>query len=215
MPYEVYFYSSGAVEEGWGEKDLGVNKANAILGWGLGGVLSLALIVVSAQLFQPLSIQPEFLGTTALAAQIPLGSTGMLIAVLGMLFAVGGAAAEVSFAGAYSLTQFMGWEWGKYRGPREAPQFTGAWVAMFVIAFVVVLTGADPVLVTEYAVVLAVVALPLTYLPILLIARDERYMGRYVNGRLSNALGWAYLAIIVVVSIAAVPLLLATNAGSG
>lgn len=26
-PYEVYFYSSGAVEEGWTPKDLGINKA--------------------------------------------------------------------------------------------------------------------------------------------------------------------------------------------
>ena len=40
MPYEIYFYSSGAVEEGWGEKDLGVNRANAIVGFGLGGLIS-------------------------------------------------------------------------------------------------------------------------------------------------------------------------------
>ena len=35
-PYEVYFYSSGAVEEGWTPKDLGINKTNAIIGYGLG-----------------------------------------------------------------------------------------------------------------------------------------------------------------------------------
>jgi manganese transport protein len=215
IPYEVFFYSSGAVEEGWGEKDLIVNKGNAILGWGLGGVLSVALIMVSAQLFHPLSIQPDFIGTTALAAQVPLGSAAFLIAVLGMLFAVGGAAAEVSFAGGYSVAQFMGWEWGKYRGARQAPRFTAAWMFMFFIALIVVLTGADPILVTEYAVVLAVVALPLTYLPILLIARDEHYMGKHVNGRLANTLGWLYMAIIMVVSVAAIPLLVATNAGSG
>ena len=77
VPYEVYFYSSGAIEEKWGAKDLGVNKANAILGFGLGGVLSVALIVVAAQVFHPLSIQPEFLGTTALGAEIPLGTVGL------------------------------------------------------------------------------------------------------------------------------------------
>jgi manganese transport protein len=33
--YEVYFYSSGAVEERWGPKDLGLNKANAMIGYGL------------------------------------------------------------------------------------------------------------------------------------------------------------------------------------
>ena len=45
-PYEVYFYSSGGVEEGWTPKDLGINRANAIIGYGLGGSLSFALMIV-------------------------------------------------------------------------------------------------------------------------------------------------------------------------
>jgi manganese transport protein len=215
VPYEVYFYSSGAIEEKWGAKDLGVNRANAILGFCLGGVFSVALIIVAAQVFHPLAIQPDFIGSTALMAQIPLGTVGLLLATLGMLFAIGGAAVESSFAGAYSLMQFMGWEWGKYRGAKRAPRFAAAWVFLLVLAIVIDLTGANPVLITEYSVVLAVVALPLTYLPVLLIARDERYMGEHVNGRLADGLGWLYLGILCVVSLAALPLLFATNAGAG
>ncbi len=215
VPYEVYFYSSGAIEEKWGAKDLGINKANAVLGFGLGGVLSVALIVVSAQVFHPLAIQPQFLGSTALGAEIPLGTVGLLLAFGGMMFAVGGAAIESSLAGAYCLMQFLGWEWGKYRGARRAPRFAATWVTLFVLAVVIVFTGANPVLITEYSVVLAVVALPLTYLPVLLIARDERYMGRHVNGRFGDALGWIYLALLCLVSVAALPLMFATNAGSG
>ena len=135
-----------------------------------------------------------------------------------MMGAVGGAAIEGSFAGAYAFAQFMGWEWGKSkkaRKSRRAPAFNSAWVFLFVIAFVIDLTGANPVLITEYAVVTAVVALPLTYLPILLIARDERYMGEHVNGRLANTLGVFYLALLTIVSVVALPLLFATNHGSG
>ena len=40
-PYEVYFYSSGAVEDRWGIKDLKLNNVTAIIGYGLGGTLSL------------------------------------------------------------------------------------------------------------------------------------------------------------------------------
>ncbi|MBD0282865.1 MAG: hypothetical protein ICV69_11835 [Thermoleophilaceae bacterium] len=57
-----------AVEDGWTEKDLAVNKAKAVLGWALGGIFSAALTVVSAELFHPLGIEPDFLGTTALKA---------------------------------------------------------------------------------------------------------------------------------------------------
>jgi manganese transport protein len=219
VPYEVYFYSSGAIEEGWEpEQDMMVNRANALFGFALGGVFSVALIVVAAVLFHPLQISPEFLGTTALGAQISFGQVGLLLALLGMLFAVGGAAVESSFAGAYTFAQFLGWEWGKSKKAREgrkAPGFTAAWVFLFVVAFLIILTGVNPVLITEYAVVLAVVALPLTYLPVLLIARDERYMGDHKNGRLADVLGTLYLALLCVVSVAALPLLFATNHGSG
>jgi manganese transport protein len=219
VPYEVYFYSSGAVEEGWDEAegDLVVNRMNALFGFALGGVFSVALIVVAAVIFHPVGVDPEFLGTTALGAQVSFGEIGLLLAFLGMMFAVGGAAIEAAFAGAYTFAQFLGWEWGKSRKARKrrAPGFTSAWVVMFGLAFVIVLTGANPILITEYSVVLAVVALPLTYLPILLIARDERYMGKHVNGRLANFLGVTYLAILTVVSVAALPLMFATNHGSG
>jgi Mn2+/Fe2+ NRAMP family transporter len=215
VPYEVYFYSSGAVEDGWTESDLGLNRANAFLGFGLGGILSIALIVVAAEVFQPLQVNPQYLGTTALGAQVGLGEAGLLLALLGMLFAVGGAAVEAAFSGAYSLAQFAGWEWGKYRGPRGAPRFTLTWLVFFALAMVIVLTGVDPVEITEYAVVFSVVALPLTYLPVLLIARDRTFMGDHVNGRVATFFGWLYLGIIVIVAVTAVPLLLATNGGGG
>jgi manganese transport protein len=220
VPYEVYFYSSGAVEEGWdeGQGDLVVNKMNALFGFALGGVFSVALIAVAAALFHPVGVDPEFLGTTALGAQISFGEVGLLFAFLGMMFAIGGAAIEGAFAGAYSFAQFLGWEWGKSRKARKsrkAPGFTAAWVLLFAVALIIDLTGANPVLITEYAVVMAVVALPLTYLPVLLIARDERYMGEHVNGRLANALGVGYLLLLTIVSVVALPLLFATNHGSG
>jgi len=216
IPYEVYFYSSGAVEEGWKpEEDMSVNKGNAIVGFALGGLLSVALIATAAELFQPRAINPEFLGTTVLAAQVPLGKAGLLLAVVGILFAVGGAAIEVSFSGAYNLAQFMGWDWGKSRGARKAPRFTVAWFVMFLLAFLVVSTGANPTLITEYAVIFSVVALPLTYLPTMLIARDPEFMGDYVNGKLSSVLGWIYLLVLTVVSVAAIPLMFASTHGSG
>jgi hypothetical protein len=76
--------------------------------------------------------------------QRAFGEAGLVLALLGMLFAVGGAAVECATSGAYTLAQFAGWEWGKYRRPREAPRFTLAWLAFFALAFVIVETGVDP-----------------------------------------------------------------------
>ncbi len=77
------------------------------------------------------------------------------------------------------------------------------------------MTGYDPVKLTEYSVIFSVVALPLTYLPILLVANDRSYMGANVNGKLANALGVIYFGIILAVAVAAIPLMLLTHGGQG
>jgi hypothetical protein len=109
-PYEVYFYSSGAIEEGWKAKDLSLNRLNAMIGYGLGGVLSFTLMITGGALFLAEGIEPETLGTIAMGAQVPLGTAGLILAPVGILFAVGGASIDTLFAGAYNLAQFMGRE---------------------------------------------------------------------------------------------------------
>jgi Mn2+/Fe2+ NRAMP family transporter len=214
-PYEVYFYSSGVVEEGWTPKDLGLNRANSMIGYGLGGFLSFALMITAGAVFLPLGVEPEFIGTVALGAQVPLGQIGLLLALVGILFAVGGAAIDTCFSGAYNVAQYFGWEWGKYRRPSGAPRFTIAWIVLLALALLVIMSGIDPVMLTEYAVIFSVVALPLTYIPILLVANDRAYMGRYANGRLANTFGLIYLVVILVVAVSAIPLMILSHQGQG
>jgi manganese transport protein len=213
MPYEIYFYSSGAREEGWTEKDLGVNKANAIIGYGLGGLLAVALLVTAAQVFNPAGIDPSHLATVVLGAQAAFGETGLILALVGILFAVGGAAIDTCFSAAYNLAQHQGWPWGKKA--RDPVRWNRTWLALFVGGYAVIATGIDPIELTEYAVVLSVIALPLTYLPILLVARDREVMGAHANGVIANTLGWAYFGVICVLTVAAPILLFATNGGGG
>jgi manganese transport protein len=216
MPYEIYFYSSGGIEEGWTERDLGINRANAIIGYSLGGLLAAALMVISAQVFLPRGVEPSQIATTALAAVVPFGETGLILALVGIFFAVGGAAIDTGFSGAYNIAQFFGWKWGKHRGGRlDTPRWTGTWLAMFVLAYALIATGIDPVELTEYAVVLSAVAMPLTFLPVVLAANDAELMGRHTNGAVLHVLGWIYLAVVCVLAVAAPILLVVTNGGGG
>lgn len=86
---------------------------------------------------------------------------------------------------------------------------------IFVLALAIVMTGYDPVKITEYSVIFSVVALPLTFLPILLVANDPTYMGRYRNGRFSNVLGVLYFILILAIAVSAIPLMILTNGGQG
>ena len=215
MPYEIYFYSSGAVEEGWKVRDLTVNRLNAFIGYGLGGLLSIALLVVAAQVYEPRGVDPDSIGSVALAAQVPFGETGLVVAMIGIVFALGGAAIDTCFSGAYNIAQLLGWRWGKRHTFRGARRWYLTYLTLFAAAYAVVATGIDPVQLTEYAVVLSVIALPLTYWPILRTAGDREIMGDHVNGRVTSLLGWAYFGLICLLTVAAPVLLFATNGGGG
>ena len=101
---------------------------------GLGSLLAISILASSAQLFGPANVDPEIPGSAALEAAIPFGKRGLMLALLGMLFAVAGAAVETCMANAYSIAQFFGWEWGRHKKPWEAPRFTIAWIVLFLLA---------------------------------------------------------------------------------
>ena len=215
FPYETYFYSSGGIEEKWGPKEILTNRVTAIVGMGVGSLLSVALLAAAAKLFAPANVAPQLPGSVALAAAIPLGKTGLVVGLLGMLFAVAGAAVETCMANAYSIAQFFGWEWGRRDKPWDAPRFTISWVVLMLSALVIVLTGVEVMSLVQYAIVLSIVVLPLSYLPLMLLAGDKKYMGRHVNGWLATSLGWLFFAVVTVTALAAIPLYFMTSGGQG
>ena len=215
FPYEVYFYSSGGIEEGWAPKDMLKNRITAILGMGLGSLLAIAILANAAQLFGPVNVDPEMPGSAALQPAIPFGRWGLIIALLGMFFAVAGAAVETCMANAYSIAQFFGWMWGRHKKPWEAPRFTITWMLLFLLALAIVLSGVDVMTLVEFAILFSILVLPLTYLPLLLLAGDKKYMREHVNGPLAKTLGWLYFAIITAAAVAALPLYFLTSGGQG
>ena len=213
LPYEVYFYAGGAIEDKWTARDVTLNRVVVIFGFVLGSLLGVALISIGATYFAPLHMDAQLPGTAALAAAATLGKAGLLLMLGGMLFAFAGAAIETALSGAYNVAHFLGWPWGKFRAPAQAPRFTLAWLVITLVAGLIMLTGVNPVEVVEYSIVFSVIILPLTYFPLVLVAADRRVMGEHASGRVTNALGVAYLVVVTVAALAAVPLLIATHGG--
>ncbi|HEX6707120.1 MAG TPA: divalent metal cation transporter [Albitalea sp.] len=215
LPYETYFYASGGIEDHWKPSDITLNRVVVVVGFGLGALLAVALVVLGATFFGPQDIEPQLPGTAALAPAHTLGRVGLYVGLLGLFFAFGGAAIETALSGAYNLAQFAGWPWGKFKKPREAGRFALSWIAIFIGAALIVATGVDPVKVVEYSIVFSVVVLPFTYFPVLMVAQDKRIMGPHANGAAGNALGWFYLVLLTLAALAALPLFVITHGGQG
>jgi Mn2+/Fe2+ NRAMP family transporter len=56
-PYEAFFFSSGAVEEHWTKKDLGTSRLNVLIGFPLGGRLSIAIATCATIVLLPNQIE--------------------------------------------------------------------------------------------------------------------------------------------------------------
>ena len=212
-PYEVFFFSSGGVEEKWDAGSLGTMRANVFVGFPLGGLLSVAIAAAAGLVLLPRGIEVGTLGQTALPVVQALGRVGLVLVLIGFFAATFGAACETGLSVGYSVSQYFGWQWGKFVEPLRAARFHTVILLSCIAGVGILLTMVDPILVTEYSVVFSAVALPLTYLPILVVANDRTYLGRHVNGPLANTLGSLYLVVVLVASIAALPLLVITGVG--
>jgi len=212
-PYEVFFFSSGGVEEHWTVKDIVTERINVYVGFPLGGMLSLAIASVAALVLLPNHVTVDTLGQVGLPVAVAAGKLALAVAILGFVAATFGAALETGLSAGYSVAQYFGWQWGKYVRPRQAARFHLVVLLTLLGAVAVMLTTVNPITVTEYSVVFSAIALPLTYLPILVIANDPDYMREKVNGWFTNLLGTVFFVIIVVASVAAIPLMLLTKAG--
>jgi Mn2+/Fe2+ NRAMP family transporter len=212
-PYQVFFFSSGAVEEHWSTSDLVVERANTYIGFTIGTLIALALMAGGAIVFDPRNIQVQHLSQTVLPTVLALGRVGLALIVVGMFAAVFGAALETTLSSGYSIAQYLGWPWGKLRKPKDAPGFHLIVLLSVIVAAAAGLTTIDPIKVTEVVVVLSAAALPLTFFPVLIVANDRRYMGEHMNSPFLNALAYPFLIILIVVSIATVPLMYITKLG--
>jgi Mn2+/Fe2+ NRAMP family transporter len=213
VPYQVVFFSSGGLEEGWTARNLGEMRLNVLIGFPLGGLLTLGIMATSAVVLLPLQVNVSHLGQVGLPVAVAFGKVGLAFALVGFFAATFAAAAETTLATGYSIGQYFGWSWGKWLRPTQAPRFHVVCLTTLILGTAFVLTTVDPIRVTIVSVVLGAAAIPLTYLPILVTANDRDYLGDRVNGWFANTMGVAVLAVMTTVSVMAVPLLFWTKAG--
>jgi Mn2+/Fe2+ NRAMP family transporter len=210
-PYQFYFYSSGAIEEEWGGSDLLVNRITAIFGSVFGALVAFALMVVAALALYPTGGQVVSLGDAGQPIARALGSTGWAFFLVGAFAVSMGAGLETALSGAYAFCQYFGWNWGKRAAPRQTPLFHLAYIVMLLVAVAIALTGIDPIQLTVVTMAVAGATLPFTFGPLLIVANDREYMGDQRNTPAMNFLAGLILGLLVVVTLAVIPLLVVTG----
>jgi Mn2+/Fe2+ NRAMP family transporter len=205
-PYLYMFYSSGAVEDGWGTDDLSTNKATAVLGMSFGGLLSAAVLIIAALVFLPRGIQVDRYEQAGLLLPPVLGHTGFVLFLAALGIACFGATTEITLAMAYLLAQGLGWDWSENAKPKENARFSLTYTVTILLAGAVMAAGVDPLKLTNFSMMLTAASLPVTVIPMLVLMNDEALVGEHRNRWFSNAALGALSIVTIVVLLSAVPL---------
>jgi Mn2+/Fe2+ NRAMP family transporter len=147
------------------------------------------------------------------AGAYPYAQKATILALLGTLACIAGAAVETALSGAYNVCQFFDFDWGKNKKVTSVPVYTATWIAMLVLALIIALTGVRPLQLVNISIIFGMVIMPLTYYPILRVAADKKLMGKNVNSRTDTVVGIAFLVLITIAAIAAIPLMIITRSG--
>lgn len=98
-----------------------------------------------------------------------------------------GAALELGLCQGYLVAQGFGWQWGEDLPPKSDPGFSLSYTAFIFLAGLLIAIGIDPLKLTIFSMAFTALTLPLGVVPFLFLMNDERYVGDYRNGWVSNA----------------------------
>jgi Mn2+/Fe2+ NRAMP family transporter len=212
-PYLFYFYSAGAVEDGWDESYIGINRVVSGVGMAFGGAIAVAVLVCAALVLHPRGVEVTSYEQIPPILSTPLGGTGFVLFVASLAIACFGAALEIALQLAYLTAQGFGWRWGENLRPREAARFALVYTAALPLAALVIVAGIDPLKLTVFSMALTALSLPVTVVPLLVIMNDPLYLGDRTNGWISNAAVLAVSVVACVVALVAIPLQLLGGGG--
>jgi len=103
---------------------------------------------------------------------------------------------------AYAVSEAFGWKYGLDEKPYRAKQFYAVIVAATLVGMLINFLGINPITALFWTAVLNGFLAPPLLIVIMLIANNKKIMGKRVNGRVTNILGWLTAAIMTVAAIA-------------
>jgi len=99
-------------------------------------------------------------------------------------------------ASSYALSDAFGWKQGLFKKFKQAKAFYLVIAVSTVIGLWINFTNIDPIQALVYtAVINGVTAIPILFV-IMKIANDKNILGRRINGRLTNTIGWITFAVM-------------------
>jgi Mn2+/Fe2+ NRAMP family transporter len=161
------------------------------------------IIVTTGAVLYPRGIRASSAENAARALAPVAGHYASILFAIGLFGASLLAACVLPLTASYAICEAFGFERGIDRSWAEAPVFNGLYTFVIFFGAIFVLIPNAP-LITIMVLSQAVngVLLPFLLIFMMIIVNDRRIMGRYVNGRVYNVLGWTTVVVVIGLTVA-------------
>lgn len=190
VPYNLFLHASGAAER-WRDPAQVVDaRIDAIISIGLGGVISMAILICAAANLQPLGIEVKNGADMALALQPLLGNWATWMIALGLLAAGISSAITAPLSAAYAVNGVLGWE----KGLKDL-RFKAIWAIVLVAGVIMaVALGKSPTQLILVAQAANAILLPIMAFFVMYCANSKR-LGNFRNHIFANIAGIVIILI--------------------
>jgi Mn2+/Fe2+ NRAMP family transporter len=198
VPYNLFLHAS-AVGRRWdGVADLGAARRDLILSIGIGGGVSMAILVTSAGTIFGTGIEIDSAGAMARQLEPALGGWARGFFAVGLFAAGMTSSVTAPLAAAWATAGALGWEDGLKTGRMRA-----IWGGVLGVGIVLALSGIRPVPAILFAQAMNGILLPAVAAFLLLVANDRGWMGSRANGIAANVVGGVVVLVTAVLGLRA------------
>lgn len=197
VPYNIYLHASSAAKKWDKEEDVATSRFDTILSIGLGGIISMCIIITASAAFN--GTGTEITNGAVMATQLQPILGGWATVAMGIgLFAAGMTSTITApLAAAFASSGILGWgeDMKKFR-------FKIIWIIVLVFGcFATCVLGSSPTEIILFAQAANAFLLPITAVLLMIVLNDKKFMGAYANKPIHNILGAIVLAVTLFIAI--------------
>ena len=201
VPYNIYLHASSAAKKWNGEGEdteeaLANSRFDSILSIGLGGLISMAIIICAAATIGKTGAEVKSGADMAKALEPLLGSWATMFFGIGLFCAGISSTLTAPMAAAFASTGILGWE-----EDLKNMKFKIFWIIVLVFGiFATCVLGASPTQIILFAQAANAFLLPITGILLLIVANDKKIMKDAANKTWFNVLVVLVIVLFLVIA---------------
>jgi len=202
-PWMQFYMQSTVIEKGLKMRHYKYTIADIVVGCVITVVVAFFIMIACGSTLYPNGIIINEAKDAAISLRPLAGNFASYVFAFGLFIASIFSATILPLATAYFVCEAFGFETGMDKKWDEAREFYVLYTGILIISVVIILIPNAPLIpISLWSQVINGILLPVVLISMMILINKKKIMGNYVNGRITNIIGWGAVIILITLSLA-------------